>query len=355
MKRAMGSLWKHETENSLPVPVRCSPAKGKKCPGTVLVLILAILCYGGCLERCGSIQRNSSVCIVLADHSPDRAEVSEILRDQKENGKTEEICFYREAGLVTAKEPSFGRQAKALLADVQGNAAAFDWCIRGFSEDDREGCIIDKKTAEDLFGSIQAEGRELQVHEKRYQVRSVVSWKQPLILIRSEDREAVYGRIYFDCEEGNRTDRANQFLMRYGLSGIQADGSIFAAAAGVSVLLLPMAIFLRLFAFAEEQRRGAESKKEGWIWTAGASLMLAVLVCVGWKYFAIPSDWLPGKWSDFSFWSRRIAEEKEKNMYFLMLSRTAGETEMLYYAVSAAFRGVLSVVFYLWWIILRKK
>lgn len=311
--------------------------------------------YLGCLRAYGNVRKSAAVTVILSDSYPTGSQVQHILDAEAETDRTEEICFYREAGLVTANEPSFGRQSRTFLGDVRGNAALFDDRIRGFLEDDQEGCIIDAETAKALFGSREAVGRELMIQERRYQVRSVINWKQPLILIHGVEKKVTYPRLFFECQSENKTDAVGQFLMKYGLSGMQADGNLLAGAAGAVVWILPLVLFLDLFLFAADQKKKAVSRIEKGMWMAGGMLLLGVLIYVLVRYCRIPMEWIPGKWSDFSFWTRRVEEEKEKLLYFFIVSRTAKETELLYFTISAMIQGLLSAVFYFLWIIFRKR
>lgn len=54
-------------------------------------------------------------------------------------------------------------------------------------------------------------------------------------------------------------------------------------------------------------------------------------------------DWIPGKWSDFSFWSEKWKELSEGFQMYLILPKTPAETEQIVKAVQAgaAFLGTL--------------
>ncbi len=54
-------------------------------------------------------------------------------------------------------------------------------------------------------------------------------------------------------------------------------------------------------------------------------------------------DWIPGKWSDFSFWSEKWKELSEGFQMYLILPKTPSETEQIVKTVQAgtAFLGTL--------------
>lgn len=303
-------------------------------------------CYFGCLRSYGKVERADAVPVVFSDHEPAISEVRSILRSQEEAEREEEVCFYWEGGLVSVEEPIYGRRKKVFLAGVQGEAALFDWRIRGFEDEDQKGCIIDRETALELFGSADAEGRELQIQKDFYLVRRVINWKQRLILIHNNDKDARYSRVFFNCKSENKSNMTDQFLMRYGLNGEQTGAEGVQALAGASVWLLPFVLFLELLLYAAGLKKAAAGTRSERIWKGACLLLIVSILYVVICNFQLPSDWLPGKWSDFSFWYRRIREEQEKMVYFFMVSRTARETEILYETACTIFQGILAVLAY---------
>lgn len=317
------------------------------------ILALLCVCYFGCLLSYGNIPAQSGVSVLLSDHYPGRTEIRQYLETRQENGEAGNFCFLQEAEQVTVQEELSGRQSRVFLVKLMGNAALFDWRIGGFSQEDREGCVIGRKTALELFGTDRAEGREIRIQEKSYSVRCVINWKQNLIVVHDDKKEAVYSKVLLNVQEGQSTDGAVQTLQRFGLNGEQADGGILASAAGMAVFIVPLMVFLDLLFWTGRQRRLAGNRWERWLWAAAC---IALFILMGWAVLGnlqISMDWLPGKWSDFSFWGRRIREESEKLLRFFSISHTGMEFEMMYYAGNTVIRAIVCVLLYLWWIIFR--
>ncbi len=309
--------------------------------------ILTAACYFGCMQSYGRIEEGEAVAIVFSDHIPKDREVRSILSSQEEKEGSEQLCFYWDGGLVSAKEPVYLRSTRVHLAGILGEASLFDRRIRGFSDHDRDGCIIDRETAQELFGSTNVLGRELHIQEKAYAVRKVMDWKQRLVLIHPKDEEVGFSRAFYSCPKGNKTAMADQFLMRYGLRGEQAAATALKAAACGAVWLLPFLLFLELLIYGIKQKKRAKDRTERILW-AGVCFLFFLMSAYGiLQNIHLSADWLPGKWSDFNFWSRRMGEEREKLRCFFMVSRTAGELEMLYEAIRTILLGILGTVFYL--------
>lgn len=306
--------------------------------------ILTAVCYFECLKSYGRMETRDTMTIVFSDHCPGGKEVRSILKKQEEAKSEEILCFYWEGTLVSVAEPAYARSTRAHLAGIQGEAALFDRRIRGFSDDDREGCIIDRETAEELFGSTDITGRKLVIGKKTYVVRKVMDWKQRCILIHDQDESAVYSRVFYQCGGGNKTAMANQFLMRYGLTGEQAAAGALQAASCAAVWMLPILVFLKLLIYGMGQKKRASGRREQVLWMAACLVLVAVFIRVILQNVYLSADWLPGKWSDFDFWSRRMEEEQKKTEYFFMISRTAGEIEMLWKALRTVSSGILGTV-----------
>lgn len=313
----------------------------------VLGWSLIIICYFGCLQSYGRMEISEAVTLVFSDRCPTGREIRNILNSQEEMKSEELLCFYWDGGVISAEEPGYSRRRKVHLAGLYGDASLFDKRIRGFADDDREGCVIDGKTAEELFGNKNVLGRELMIGGKTYVVRKVVNWRQRLVLIHNQSEEAPYGRVFYQCGKGNKAAMSEQFLMRYGLNGEQAAAGVVYGAAKAAVWILPFFIFLDLLAYGMKQKRRAWKKSEKALWT-GVCVLVSVVMARGiLENIHLSADWLPGKWSDFDFWFRRMEEEQEKLEFYFMVSRTAVEIEMLCEAFRTIAFGVLGAFFFL--------
>lgn len=195
-----------------------------------------------------------------------------------------DVCFYWEGGISVLQSQKYGTQREAMVCGLLGDASLFDGRVQGFSKEDREGCIIDEKTSYALFGSREAAGSELLLNGKTYVIRDTIPWKQPMILFRPTDSKTLYTRAFVRPQQGETKKGAGEaFLLRNGLTGISAQSMEFS------------------------------------------------------------KDWIPGKWSDFSFWSEKWKELSEGFQMYLILPKTPAETEQIVKAVQAgaAFLGTL--------------
>lgn len=255
----------------------------RKAVGLFLYLMgLLCLFQGFCL--CGTLQEKPAASVFLSGAYPDKGQVTEIL--EKEGGVElpTDVCFYWDGGISVLQSQKYGTQKEAMVCGLLGDASLYDRRVQGFSKEDREGCVIDERTSYVLFGSREAVGSEILLNGETYIVRDTIPWKQPAILIRPTDSKTLYTRAFVRPQQGETKKKAGEaFLLRNGLSGISTQN------------------------------------------------------------MELSKDWIPGKWSDFSFWSEKWKELSEGFQMYLILPKTPEEAEQIVkvFQTGAAFLGTL--------------
>lgn len=250
----------------------------------LLLCVMGVLCLFYGLRLCGMLQENPAASVFLSGTYPDQGQVAEILEKESRAEFPTDACFYCDGGISVLQSTKYGTQKEAMVCGLLGDASLYDRRVQGFSKEDREGCVIDEKTSYALFGSREAVGSEILLNGKTYIVRDTISWKQPAILIRPTDSKTLYTRAFVRPQQGETKKNAGEaFLLRNGLSGISTQN------------------------------------------------------------MELSKDWIPGKWSDFSFWSEKWKELSESFQMYLILPKTPEEAEQIVrvFQAGAAFLGTL--------------
>lgn len=315
----------------------------------ILGLFVLIL-YGESLLAWTKMQEEPSVSVFLAGTYPDQKQMKEILDTAEKAEKKISACFYWEGGLVELSDGQYGRTSQALLGGLYGDPLLYDSRLNGFSEKDKKGCVIDRKTSVELFGTEEAKGRTLVLQGREYLVRKVLPWKQQVILIRPDQEENTGTRLFLEKGEGSREDAVRQFLMSYGLSGTMAPGDFLRTLSFGGLLLFPAEILLCLFVSAWKERRKYGLKEGGfWMWTAAMTFTAGFVFWLLWNRIEIPRDWIPGQWSDFSFWQEKIQTAWESVKLYLMLPKTVLQTEnilLCFQSLLLSFAGIFLSFFW---------
>lgn len=252
----------------------------------LFICLLAGLCFLYGLKELISMPRENSLSVFLEGSCPDQSRAEEILKNVRNQENMADICFYWDGGFMKAEDTGYGHQTEVYVAGLLGNARLYDWRLGGLAEDDKDGCVISRKTAEELFGTPNATGNILIVNGETYTVRQVLPWKESLLLIRPREKDTVYTRIFLKMQGDTEKAKVSQFLMENGLTGIVNGETI--------------------------------------------------------------KDWIPDQWSDFGFWMKKWKEVQKNFQWYLMLPKTAIQTER----ILCIFRGVtafiLSLLLYIW-------
>lgn len=291
--------------------------------GGWILCFLGAVCFLMGVKIYGSIKTQESSAVFLSGTYPDRGMALDIIDAEREGDSPVDVCFLWDGGICTVRSEKYGTQEEAMVCGLLGDASLYDNRIQGFSELDKEGCIVDEETAYTLFGSKAAAGSEIFLKGEKYVIRGIVPWKQRIMIIRPKDGKSVYTRAFVRPGTGETAKAAGEaFLLRNGFSGITAREPYIKS---ISFLFLFFPLFvLWLFGFLMAWRERKEL-----IWKGMCVLMTVFLFFWLSRQIQIPRDWIPGKWSDFSFWSEKWKEEMEGLRMYLMLPKTPMETEQL--------------------------
>lgn len=88
-------------------------------------------------------------------------------------------------------------------------------------KEDTTGCLVDRTTAEQLFGNYQAEGLYVQYKERLFQVRGVINVQAPVLVIQHQnDMGGTLNRITMERKQGDSVvETVEKFLAVYGVNG----------------------------------------------------------------------------------------------------------------------------------------
>lgn len=187
-------------------------------------------------------------------------------------------------------------------------------------KEDKKGCVISLKTAEELFHSNRIIGCEVSFQNKQYQIRGVIQTDENILMVQAEKEnslpylELCYGR-------GNyAASNTKAFLNGQGLPAYDSftEGNFYAGMAGI-FMGLPFLLLLILCCKGACQRIQREERpvfrcvEFGFLFAA----TLIFLAIIGKYSISFSDDFIPTRVSDFAFWSNKYSEVRRD--YKLML------------------------------------
>lgn len=219
------------------------------------------------------------------------------------------------------------------------------------SSEDSEGCLLTSALAWELFGSQQVTGLTVQTPQGPRTVRGVLESSQPLLACQpdpSQTKEAVFSSVSLLLEAGETqpAQAAQAFSLRHalpdGVTRLDHGMGSRILAAGRRLLVLGMlalwlagpGAFWRAFS-VPWQRRSV-------FWGLLAAGMLLTL----WGLH-IPAEWVPTRWSDFSFWERTASSWGER-LRALLAAQTLFPTQPFAGQLAQAAGGLLAGAGAMW-------
>ena len=289
------------------------------------VLLTAALFYSG-MKDYVKVGKTDTAVVELYGNYPTVNQAKQIWENYQSGDEITDFCFVWNGGIQVVTNPEDFRQTNARVTGAVGMAALYDRQDTLLEENDETGCVIDKDTALELFSSENCAGSQLTVGEEIYEVRGVVSWNQHMILIRPLQKNLVCTQVLIRGKKGQNLEGiASDFLMGNGLFGILVDDS------WLDVILpwFPVAFLVMLIItvsrWLHEMERG--------MWENGFVIRIllwgiGLFFCVR-LLSHIPQNWLPDKWSDFSFWSGKIRKTMEAFRWYIVFPKTMAQVERL--------------------------
>ena len=289
------------------------------------VLLAAALFYSGMKDYVKVGKTDTAVVELYGDY-PAVNLAKQIWENYQSSDEITDFCFVWNGGVQVVTNPEDFRQTNARVTGAVGMAALYDRQDTLLEENDETGCVIDKDTALELFGSENCAGSQLTVGEQIYEVRGVVSWNQHTMLIRPSQKNQVCTQVLIRGKKGQELEgAASDFLMGNGLSGILVDDS------WLDVILpwFPVAFLVMLIITVS---RWLYEMEHG-IWENGFVIRI-LLWGIGLFFCArllsnIPQSWLPDKWSEFSFWPGKIRKTMEAFRWYIVFPKTMAQAERL--------------------------
>lgn len=236
-------------------------------------------------------------------------------RTGKRVSASPEITAWSHTKDVEVKNQELNRKVKADCMAVYGSRemASFRRLETGTYgyRTDREGCVISKGLAMELFGGVNVTGKYIWCRDASYVVRGVTDDAKSVILIPAKIEDGMSYMLLECGKDSSGKVEAQRFLYKYGISRGQTvvDGSFFFAAAGISMLLAlwTVPVWIGYCCAVRKKREKIQGRRMLWLWGLAFVILGGVLLI--WKLeLRIPADLIPSRWSQFDFWTRKTEE-----------------------------------------------
>ncbi len=271
------------------------------------------------------------------------------MRDREmEETRPAAFTAWKEEKEQSLSNPDLGRSTNAAAINVLGSPALLFPTAPPLEPEDRQGCVIDRNTAQILFGSAAPVGSVVQYENRRLTVRGVVDNPHPVIIMLSETQETELQYLTLRLPEGVPSWEAlTEFSNRHGLPGNWNSTDFGKWLSGLFSLLAPLLIFLSMFfSILKLAFSSSEFPILFFICLLGAAAIWFTMLWATEFSFQIPEELLPNKWSDFDFWGEMYGQKKSDFLTLISGEKTEPELCFLLPALRSVAFGIVAALFF---------
>lgn len=231
-----------------------------------------------------------------------------------------------------------GRTAAVAVVAARGDSRLVLPTAGLLAVDDTAGCLLDRTTAESLFGAVGTVGCTVIYEGAPYVVRGLVDAPAPTLALQLP-KDSPLPLENITVSGGKAAD----FTTRHGLEAaltiryetFHRLANLFAALPLVAAALI---LVFRLLGQLWHQRDYP-------LRSAAVFLVLCVLVTALLLALlsVIPAEYVPTRWSDFSFWPELFTSWKAETVALLAAAKLRPELSLFPYMAGSAY-GLLSAV-----------
>lgn len=284
--------------------------------------LVSILCFYRGGKAAGAVHRFCDMVTVRVENGISAELAAEILEKKEEEEALYPVFWSEETGVYIKGEAS-GREAEVSLLHVMGNAGILFPSGNCLGTEDEKGCLLDRETAEELFGFGNVIGQQILYGNRAYVIRGILEEEEHLMVIQTlETEEQVFLAVTVKDRQRQPGEIVRILEGKYGISGDTEEWALFYGMAKAALLLFPLAVSLWLLVWIYSRQKGAVRKGEKLFWRCCFDICL-LGICVGAAMqIQIPQDMIPSTWSDFGFWSG-LWKKKTEALSFLMEMKKA--------------------------------
>lgn len=292
----------------------------------LFVLLAAAVLYAWAVAFWGLAREHGNYVHILLAQEVSVATGKEILSRQEDDEQIA-FCFWGENDRQTVSCPETGNYAQVTRIFLWGNpelmgAGFLQW---------QEGCLVDEATAQTLFGTTLCGGQTLLYNGEPLRVCASVSAPRPTMLTLAEKGQAM-NRCVLALPAENGKTLGRQFLLQWGLSGTVMDFFPLLALTENLLLLFPGILLLTLCCRLGRGWRELSLANIPLPLLGRVALALALAAGTLWlllQRLVIPQDFIPSRWSDFSFWGNWWKGQRENLMLILSTPLGGGQLQIL--------------------------
>lgn len=309
----------------------------------ILQLFALAILYGLAAFFCESSKKAANRTYLLLKEPIGSNQAENIFMQEAALSDSMGFCFWGEADAAYISCNATGGIAEVKQFLISGNPELLDVGVLAW----QEGCFLDQKTAQSLFGTDDCKAQTIILGSRQYTVLGTLPAVQPTILRTAESADgAVLNRCVLASPAENRKETASQFVIRWGLQGSTIDFYALWAVTFHMLLILPTFLVLHFAVYGIRKFRSSA-------FPGRMKYLLLLIALLGmlfgiWKQIILLPDMVPNRWSDFSFWGRWWDDQWKNFQMVLRTPMSEGHLQMMLDMVKSILSSTAAILLSMW-------
>lgn len=291
--------------------------------GTAAGLLFILLFYMLAVRKTADLKECEGAAVIIAEPSLTVQQVDIMSRQEEKQDLPCDFAAWYQENNVTAENSGLRRQHTVSVVTVRGKS---DMLLRGNVrlDTDQEGeCLIDEKTALELFGSVSVDGLTLEMNGEVWTVRGILYDAVDTVLCEAKgDAEKNFDMLTVGMPGNTFYESVRQdFMMRHGLAGQLIPMNTLWVLAGLFCLLIPVTAGMRILCQCARAVYVYSRNNSAMILGVGVVVLASLFLLWILSQVQLPPDLAPAKWSDLSYWADWWQRQKEALLLLLLTEK----------------------------------
>lgn len=319
----------------------------KKHIVNICILALMIMCLGLSIGYGNKSKVDKHVANIYMDNSSLTADTVSNMHNLEKNEDIKlSFTSWKQIDNVTVENTYLNKNSTVDVIKVCGDSSLV---INGpiLFLDNKEGCLLDKETAYDLFGSTEVIGQVINYEDRELTVVGIHEGVDNTIVMQtdSNSKESMDAISVEVLDTASRSIKS--FSDRYSINGNGIDNRIYYNIANVFILMLPFIIFIMLLVIFIKEIISVKRKPVLFsIYIIITIIFFAIFIKILGIEMKIPYDIIPNKWSDFDYWGELFTKYKEKIETLMYMKKYNIDIPIIQNTIKSIVFSVLSIILF---------
>lgn len=312
------------------------------------ILFLMIVCLGFSIGYGNKTKESKHIAnIYLNNNSITADDIKNMHKSEELENKKLSFTGWKQIDDVMVEYIDLNRTAYVDIIKVCGDSSLV---INGpiLFLDNKEGCLIDKQTAYNLFGSIDVIGQVFNYNDRKVKIIGLHNGMDNTVVMQTDyDSNETMDAIAIEVNN-NVSKNIKEFNDRYSINGFAIDSKIYHNIASIFIMIIPFIIAIVLLFRCIKRILNVRRKPLLFILYILSTLILfIILLKITSIEIKIPYDIIPNKWSDFEYWKELYEDYIERFRVIFYMKKYNIDIINIESVVKSIIFSVLSIILFL--------